>query len=76
MIMTIEVHYPGRVSQRVTTVMPKIKAKFHTLGLIEKAANYPFKQFFIAPDVKFYRVLIHQLLLKKVKSRKGMKYIF
>ena len=49
--------------------MPKIQEKFHALGLSEKAANYPFKQLFLAPDVKFFGVLIYQLLLRKVKSK-------
>ena len=59
LIVATDEHYPGRISQRETTVMPKIKVKFHTLGLNEKAANCPFKKFFLAPDVKFSGVLIH-----------------
>ena len=59
LIVATEEHYPRRVSQRATIVMPKIKAKFRALGLNERAANCPFKQFFRAPDVKFSGVLIH-----------------
>ena len=36
-----------------TTVMPKIKAKFNALGLSQKATTCSFRQFFLAPDVKF-----------------------
>ena len=57
LIVPIEEQYPGSVSQRETTVMPKIKAKFHALGLNERAANCPFQQFFIEPDEKFSGVL-------------------
>ena len=49
--------------------MPIIKAKFQALGLSERATNCPFKQFFIAHDLKFSRILIHQLLLRKVKVK-------
>ena len=59
LIVATAEHYPGKVSQRATTVMSKIKTKFHVLGLNERAANCPFKQFFLAPDVKFSTVLIN-----------------
>ena len=59
LILATEEHYFGRVSHIATTVMPKIKAKFHVLGLNERAANCPFKQFFLALDVKLSGVLIH-----------------
>ena len=72
----IEEQYLRKVSQRTTTVMPKIKAKFHALGLSERVANCPFKQFFLAPDINFSKVLIHQLLLRKVKSKKRNKMHF
>ena len=49
--------------------MPKIKEKFHELGLSERVGNCPFKQFFLAPNVKFSRVLIYQLSLTKLKSK-------
>ena len=76
LIVAIEEHYPGRVSQRTTTVMPKIKEKFHALGLNERAANCPFKQFFFAPNVKFSRIFIHQLLLRKIKSKESNEMNF
>ena len=76
LIVAIEEHYLRRVSQRATTIMPKIKAKFEALGLNERAINCPFKQFFLVPDVKFSRVLIHQLLLRKVKSKESNEMHF
>ena len=84
LIAPIEEHYPRRVSEIATTVMPKIKVKFQaldlsertvncpfkqSLDLSERATNCPFKQLFLVPDVKFFGVRIHQLLLRKVKSK-------
>ena len=68
LILAIEDHYLGRVSQRATTVMANIKAKFNALGLSQRVTICPFKQFFIAPDLKFSGQIIHQLLLRKVRS--------
>ena len=53
-ILDIEDHYPRRVSQRATAVMTKIKAKFNAFGLSQKAATCPFRQFFLAPELKFW----------------------
>ena len=47
-------HYPGRVSQRTIAVMSKIKAKFNALGLSQRTTTCPFRQFFLAPDLKFF----------------------
>ena len=76
MIVATEDHYCGRVSQRAITIMPKIKAKFHALVLNERDANCSFKQFFLALDVKFFGIFIHQLLLRKVKSKESNKIHF
>ena len=76
LIVATKEHSPGRVSQRETTVMAKIKEKFLALGLNERAVNCPFKQFFLAPDVKFSGVFIHQLLLRKVKSKESNEMNF
>ena len=42
-LLATEEHYPGRVSQRATTVMPKIKAKFNALGLSQRTGTCPFR---------------------------------
>ena len=76
MIVATKEHYLRRVSQRITTVMPKIKAKFHALGLNKRSANCPFKQFFFVPDVRFFGVLIHHLLLRKVKFKESNEIYF
>ena len=68
MIVATEEHYPVRVPQRATVVMPKIKAKFNTLGLSQRAATCSFREFFLVPDVKFSGILIHYLFLRKVTS--------
>ena len=68
LIVATEEHYLGRVSQSAAVVMPKIKAKFNALGLNQKAATSPFRQFFLTLDLKFFGQLIHQLLLRKVSS--------
>ena len=60
--------YSIRVSQRENVVTPKIKAKFNALGLSQRATTCPFRQFFLAPVLKFFGQLIHQLLLRKVRS--------
>ena len=68
LILVTDEHYPDRVLQRATVVMPKIKAKLNALGLSQRAATCPFRRFFLAPNLKFSGVLIHQLLLRKVRS--------
>ena len=55
LILATEDHYPGRVSQSATAVMDKIKAKFNTLGLSQKATTCLFRQF----DLKFVGQIIH-----------------
>ena len=67
-MLATEEHYFRRVSQKATAMMPKIKAKFNALGLSQKATTCPFRQFFLAPNLKFSGQIIHQLLLRKVKS--------
>ncbi|PON51358.1 hypothetical protein PanWU01x14_217250, partial [Parasponia andersonii] len=50
-------------------VMSKIKERFEKYDLLERAKQCPFKQFFLAPPMQASGVLIHQLLLRKVKSQ-------
>ena len=66
-----------RVSQRATVVMPKIKLKFNAVGLSQRVASCPFRQFFLAPDVKLSGILLHQLLLRKITSNDNneMKFL-
>ena len=73
LILNTEVHYHGRVSQKATTAMAKIKAKFNALGLSQGAATCPFRQFFLTPKLKFSRQITYQLLLRKVTSSKNTK---
>ncbi|PON49833.1 hypothetical protein PanWU01x14_227320 [Parasponia andersonii] len=49
--------------------MSKIKERFEKYDLLERAKQCPFKQFFLAPPMQASGVLIHQLLLRKVKSQ-------
>ena len=44
-----------------------IKSKFQDLQLLERGRAWPFKQFFEAPALRFSGVIIHQLLLRKIK---------
>lgn len=69
LLVPFEEHFPGRVTIKGTTVMSKIKGRFEKFDLLERANQCPFKQFFLAPPMQASGVLIHQLLLRKVKSR-------
>ncbi|PON41643.1 hypothetical protein PanWU01x14_288170 [Parasponia andersonii] len=55
--------------------MSKIKERFQALDLMERAKKHLFKQFFEAPPLQFYRLLIHQFLLRKVEALADMKEV-
>ena len=46
-----------------------IKDKFEKLKILDRAKACPFKHFFEVPSSQFFSVSIHQLLLRKIKSR-------
>ena len=69
-IVPIEHHYTGRVTWRGQLALKNIKSKFEALQLLERTRACPFKQFFEAPPLKFSRVIIYQLFLRKIKSAK------
>ena len=70
LIIPVESHFPAKVSTRSGGVMTKIKEKFKELDILEKAENSPFGQFFKAPPMQSSGVIIHQLLLRKVATKK------
>ncbi|PON93430.1 hypothetical protein TorRG33x02_107080 [Trema orientale] len=76
LIVPVEHHFPGRVTIKGTSVITKIKQKFEKYGLMERAKECPFKQFFVAPPMQAYEVLLHHLLLRMVKSRNPMELQF
>ena len=76
LIVSVENHFPGRVTVKGTSVMPKIKQKFEKYGLMERANECPFKQFFVAPPMQASGILLHHLLLRMVKSRNPMELQF
>ena len=71
LIVPVEDHYTGRVIWRGHLALANVESKFQELQLLERARACPFKQFFEAPPIKFSGVLIHQLLLRKIKSGSG-----
>ncbi|PON78353.1 hypothetical protein PanWU01x14_019910 [Parasponia andersonii] len=69
LLVPVGEHFPGRVTIKGTTVMSKMKERFEKYDLLERAKQCLFKQFFLAPPMQASGVLIHQLLLRKVKSQ-------
>ncbi|XP_062110870.1 uncharacterized protein LOC133822513 [Humulus lupulus] len=61
-------HFPGRVTYRGSSTLNHIKTRFLELGLLERAKESPFKQFFLASEFNFSGVLVHQLLLRKIAN--------
>ncbi|XP_062079592.1 uncharacterized protein LOC133784102 [Humulus lupulus] len=61
-------HFLGRVTYRGSSTLNHIKTRFLELGLLERAKESPFKQFFLASEFNFSGVLVHQLLLRKIAS--------
>ena len=73
LIVPVEDHYTGKVTWRGQLALNNIKSKFEALQLLERARECLFKQFFEAPSLKFLGVIIHQLLLRKIKFAKCNK---
>ena len=69
LILSIEQHYIRKVTWRGSNALQKIKDKFNALELLPRAKESPFKQFFLAHSVQFSSALIHQLLMRKIKSK-------
>ena len=67
-IVLVEDHYIEKVTWRGQVAMKVIKDKFEELDLLEMAKGFPFKQFFEASTMRFSRVIIHQLLLRRIKA--------
>ena len=61
-------HYTSRVTWRGHLALNNIKSKFQDPQFLERARTCPFKQLFEAPALRFSGVIIHQLLLRKIKS--------
>ena len=68
LIISVDDHYTGRVTWRGHLALNNIKSKLQDQQLLERVRACPFKQFFEAPTLRFFRVIIHQLLLRKMKS--------
>ena len=49
--------------------MQNIKDKFNALELLPRAKESPFKQLFLAYSVQFSGTMIHQLLMRMIKSK-------
>ncbi|PON94261.1 hypothetical protein TorRG33x02_099990 [Trema orientale] len=75
-LVPVEHHFPGRITVKGTTIISKIKKKFNKYGLMERANEYPFKQFFVVSLMQASRVLLHHLLLRMVKSTKPTELQF
>ena len=68
LILPSELHFPARVTMLFTGALAKIKDKFGSAGLMERVEESVFGQFFKAPETKFSGVIIHELLMRRVKS--------
>ncbi|XP_062080099.1 uncharacterized protein LOC133784842 [Humulus lupulus] len=70
LLVPFQDHFPGRVTYRGGGTLVDIKKRFVELGLIERAKESPFKQFFLASEFHFSGVLVHKLMLRKIASQK------
>lgn len=75
-MVPIEDNYTGRETYKGGVVLLKIKEMFEKHNLMEMAKECPFKHFFTAPPLQFSKALIHQLLLRKIKSKNNDKIQF
>ena len=67
-IVPVDNHYTRRVTWMDQVAMKMIKEKYEDLKLLKRAKECLFKQFFQAQPLQFSNVIIHQLLLRKIKS--------
>ena len=70
LIVLLEKHFPGRVTYRGSAYLDTLIEQFKRHGLIERAQACPLGQFFKAKPFSFSGVLLHQLMLRKVESKK------
>ena len=68
LLLPIDKHYIGRITWRGQSTLNTIREKFDELKILDKVRAYPFKYFFQAPSLRFSGVIMHQLLLRKIKS--------
>ena len=76
LILDTNDRYLGRVYQTESAALAKIKAKFNAVGLRERTETCPFRQFFLASELKFSGQIIHKLLLRKVRSNNKIEMQF
>ncbi|KAM6560615.1 hypothetical protein CsatA_029854 [Cannabis sativa] len=67
LILPLSDHFPGRITYRGNGYFASIKAKFEAFNLTQKVKETPFGVFWNASELKFSRVIVHQLLLRKKK---------
>ena len=68
LIVPLADHFPGRVTYRGKKHLEEIKKKFIKFGLLDRAKESPFKQFFLASEFNFSGVLVHQFMLRKIHT--------
>ncbi|XP_062083121.1 uncharacterized protein LOC133789317 [Humulus lupulus] len=64
----LEDHYVGRLSYRGSGRLTKLKKKFEEYGLLDRAKESIFGQFFNAPEFTFSGAMVHTILLRRIKS--------
>ncbi|XP_060972358.1 uncharacterized protein LOC133038280 [Cannabis sativa] len=67
LILPLAEHFPGRITYQGNGYFASIKAKFEAFNLTERVKKIPFGVFWNANDLKFSGVIVHQLLLRKMK---------
>ncbi|XP_060959399.1 uncharacterized protein LOC133030619 [Cannabis sativa] len=67
LILPLAEHFPGRITYRGNGYFASIKAKFEAFNLTERVKETPFGVFWNANELKFSGVIVHQLLLRKMK---------
>ena len=67
LLLAVDYNYTDRLTWRGHLALNNIKSKFQDLQLLERVRTCLFKQFFQAPALRFSGVIIHQLLLRKIK---------
>ena len=68
LVISLTEHFPGPVTYRGSKHLEEIKQRFGQAGLLDRVKNSPFKQFFLSPEFHVSGVLVHQLLLRKVRT--------
>lgn len=68
LIVPLADHFSGRVTYMGKKHLEEIKKKIIKFSLLDRVKESPFKQFFLASEFNFSRVLVHQFMLRKIHT--------